>query len=93
MTETLLAFRLASWARKDLQLRVGIARAGNSSGRILVHAHGSLVRGMISSLVVVLCMGPVALIAGSALAEESGEDLATMRSAESSKIRSRSYGH
>jgi hypothetical protein len=59
-------------------LRVGITRAGDNSGRILVHAHGLLVRGRISSLVVVLCMVPVALFAGPALAEESGENLATM---------------
>jgi hypothetical protein len=59
-------------------LRVGITHAGDSSGTIPVHAHGLLVREIISSLFVVLCMVPVALFAGPALAEESGEDFATM---------------
>ena len=43
-----------------------------------MHAHGSLVRGIIYSLVVVRCMVPVVLFAGPALAEESGENLTTM---------------
>jgi hypothetical protein len=43
-----------------------------------MHAPGSLARCIIFGLVAVLCTGSVALFAGPALAEESGEDLATM---------------